>query len=841
MKDDKKNYIILTLFTFIMILIISRGNLFASNVDWLSQHAIFIDYFRSLFYESKSFFPDFALAIGSGQNIYNFSYYGLFNPLMYISYIFPKLDMIIFLQIIMIIVVIISVLLFYNFLKRNNISSKVSFITSCFFSLATPLIFHAKRHIMFISYMPFLLLGLIAMNKYFKDKKQSLLIISIFLMILTSYYYSIGGILVLIVYYFYLYMKKENITLKAFLIDGIKMIYPFLLGILLASFLLLPTFYVILNSVRQEGVVLSLSSFLIPHLDLNTFLYDGYGMGLGVISLISIGYLIISCEKDKKTLAVITLLISVCPLIIYFLNGGLYLRSKVLIPFLPLICLIIAHFLTLLLDNKVNKKIKYVFIGVFIFGLLCLIKTGFDYSFLGFIIEFFLLICFYFLSLKLNNYNYFILVSLICAFLVNIYVNFTDELVSYKKYNNIYSKESINLIDEVKDSDKSIYRMAQLRYTLPLINKVYGSNYYHTSIYSSTQNNDYKEFYHNYLASSVSNRNELMVTAHSNVLLNSFLGVKYLFTTDKVTPPIGYDLFLEKDNIKVYKNKLVFPLIYHDKNILDETKFLKIKYPDNVSALMENTIVTNSDNDNFSSPILKRDDILNADNLPFEIEENKGGYKFSVNNSEKFTLKIDGMENKILLLDFDILNDVSCDYNDRAITIGGITNKITCSDWLYKNDNYNFQYALSSNDTFEVIIDPGTYVISNINTYFYDYENIKERTSELIPFEFDKDKTKGDVLKGKIDVDSDGYLVTSIPYDEGFNIFVNGRKIEYEKVNTAFLGFKLEKGSYNITFDYSAPWSNLGKIISFGSFLLFMFTFVYEIYKGRKGKNYGRV
>lgn len=70
---------------------ITTNNLFGSTTDWLSQHTVFPSYFRDLFYETKRLVPNFALNIGAGQNIFYFSYYGLFNPYILLSYFFPIL------------------------------------------------------------------------------------------------------------------------------------------------------------------------------------------------------------------------------------------------------------------------------------------------------------------------------------------------------------------------------------------------------------------------------------------------------------------------------------------------------------------------------------------------------------------------------------------------------------------------------------------------------------------------------------------------------------------------------------------------------------------------------
>ena len=76
MKKIDKNYYIIILFSLILMgITIPVNHLFGSLVDWFPQHIMFPDYFRNLFYETGDFFPDFALALGAGQNIFHFSFY----------------------------------------------------------------------------------------------------------------------------------------------------------------------------------------------------------------------------------------------------------------------------------------------------------------------------------------------------------------------------------------------------------------------------------------------------------------------------------------------------------------------------------------------------------------------------------------------------------------------------------------------------------------------------------------------------------------------------------------------------------------------------------------------
>ena len=60
----------------------------------------------------------------------------------------------------------------------------------------------------------------------------------------------------------------------------------------------------------------------------------------------------------------------------------------------------------------------------------------------------------------------------------------------------------------------------------------------------------------------------------------------------------------------------------------------------------------------------------------------------------------------------------------------------------------------------------------------------------------------------------DGYMITSIPYEDSFTVKIDGKKRNYEKVNTAFLGLPLEKGNHEVEIVYHAPGAAIGKMVT---------------------------
>ena len=295
MKLSKKHrdYLIITIVILLFVFLTYRFNyMFGSDTDWVNQHTIIPDYFRQMFYKTGNLIPNMAFHYGAGQNIFNLSYYGLLSPITLLSYLLPFFSMVTYTKIITIVILIVSGILFYNFMERHGNTEKMCLLTSVIFVLGTPFIFHMHRHIMFVNYMPFLLMGFYGVDNYSNRGTKSLLIISVFLMIMTSYYYSVVGIIVLCIYYLheYLYYHKELI-IRDLIKEVIKFGLTMFVGVLLAGILLVPTAYTILAGRNEGGEVYKLYKLLIPDRKFYDAFNGTYSIGLSVIGYITLLYL----------------------------------------------------------------------------------------------------------------------------------------------------------------------------------------------------------------------------------------------------------------------------------------------------------------------------------------------------------------------------------------------------------------------------------------------------------------------------------------------------------------------------------------------------------------------
>ena len=73
------------------------------------------------------------------------------------------------------------------------------------------------------------------------------------------------------------------------------------------------------------------------------------------------------------------------------------------------------------------------------------------------------------------------------------------------------------------------------------------------------------------------------------------------------------------------------------------------------------------------------------------------------------------------------------------------------------------------------------------------------------------------LVKGNIDVKKSGTLYTSIPYDEGWTVKIDGKKVKTHAFKDALLSIELSEGQHKIEFSYEPKGRNLGIIVSISS------------------------
>ncbi|RHG06156.1 hypothetical protein DW641_11410 [Dorea longicatena] len=866
--DKVKRYIPYLLLTgltlFFCRMFVGRYGIFGAKVDWLSQHSVLPDYFRQQFYATGKLFPEFAANLGGGQNIYHFAYYGLYSPLILPSYLLPFVKMSDYIMAVSITGLIASVLLFYYWLKSRKTDAGTAFILSLMFLLAGPMIGQYSGQIMFVDYMPFLCLALIGVDRYFEQEKSGLFTISVFLMIMTSFYFSIGGMLALVLYGLHRYFEQREecrVTVSTFLIDGLCFVRPMLLAVLMGSFFLVPT-ALALTGGRSKGQNISLASFIIPQITVERFAYSIYGIGLTTLVITVLLTGLLYRKVYEKVLTYGCVIVLAIPVFAYLLNGGLYIRDKVFIPFLPLLCYLISIYL-----EKCRKRelsfiagiVPYIITTIFVY----IARNQFVSKGIGksiwkvLLAESILFLICYVLYCVMKRYHkeakeilMLALPSVIClAVTMNTFYQMNpDRYVSRKLYRDVVGEQNRQAVKEALKDDDGYYRTEQMGSddeNAADLNRIWDVDQNITSIYSSAYNPDYQTFRQKTFRLEEPFRNGMMQSVSKNPVFQRMMGVRYIVSDSDVP---GYTLVKKCGTTGIYQNKDAAPVMYATDRVMTEEEYKKLAFPYNQTVFLEYAVVgehTESSDQNIMTAYKP---------VSMKKADTQDGWRIHTKKMKKTTFSIQqlqqkitqqgqcGMEtaqgkkqkNRVLFLKLRV--DNAHPNKDVAVWINGIRNKLSAKDHVYYNENKIFIYAVplkDGEDNISVTFGKGKYRLRHVQAYL---GSLPERSELLYQSEIqvDKKQTEDNVIQGTIRVKKDGWFITSIPYDKHFKIYIDGKETEIQKVNTAFLGCKIESGNHEVKIIYHAPGTTTGKVLSLIGIAGFVLVLVRE---KRKQKN----
>ena len=57
-------------------------------------------------------------------------------------------------------------------------------------------------------------------------------------------------------------------------------------------------------------------------------------------------------------------------------------------------------------------------------------------------------------------------------------------------------------------------------------------------------------------------------------------------------------------------------------------------------------------------------------------------------------------------------------------------------------------------------------------------------------------------------------MMLTIPYDKGFVVKVDDKKVDYELLDSSFIGFEVSSGKHEIEIEYKAPLKSISVILS---------------------------
>ncbi len=421
-----------------------------------------------------------------------------------------------------------------------------------------------------------------------------------------------------------------------------------------------------------------------------------------------------------------------------------------------------------------------------------------------------------------------ILAALICVELycsaLTCTVQFGADVV-YSKYNgyNNFLAEHREIVNTVKEEDASFYRMEKTNIRTVNDNMALGIRGLSNS--TSTLNSDTVEFLRRMGYSSQSHWSKYL---GGNPVNDSLLGVKYIIDRKESTNSLLY--YTEKyssDKYSAYLNPYALSLAY---GVDSDTKNLNIAaYSSHLERLnaMVDTMTANA-----NSPVF----------LPIEIDDTStqsctaisttGHIKYTgtVKDNSSVTYKITAVEDGEIFFyapsDYTRECNLSVNGSSKGTFFANETNRIISLGIYEAGQELSVKLTLSKDDL---------YLKQSCDYFYYiDDEAYEAAFSELLsnPQYIIDDDCSDSHLTGKITTSNDNQMIqTTIPYDEGWVITLDGEIVEIYETLDALIAFDIPAaGEHTLEMKYSPSIYKLGLTISIIGIIAFIVLCIIDIF-----------
>lgn len=712
-----------------------------------------------------------------------------------------------------------------NFFNKNSIATTIFGLAYGFSSYFVAFYWN----IMWLDSLVILPLVVLGIKKLIDEDKINLYILSLFLGIISNYFISymicIFSCLFFIVYIIF----KDDITRKGL----IKKILLFTISSLIAggltAFMLIP-YVTSLSTISATGdsftfyktFNFNIIDFFANHISLvdsvvfssQDHFLPNVSSGIIVFSLFIAFFFNSDIKVKHKFMAAILILFLIISFIyvpLDFIWHGFHTPND--LPFrYSFIYVFSLNTIAFYSFTKIDKlRIRYsliIFIGLISF-VFYLSKTGFITQFaynVNILFLFISLIIFIIYKLNKNDIGKYILLFLIFIdIILNIRQNWK---IDHDKEIFMDNYVTVNeVINHIKENDNSLYRIEKdFNQTL---NDGAWYNYNGLSIFSSVA---YEQMAKTQKKLGIAGNNINSYYYRQNTpIYNSIMSLKYLVNIGKDNEAYNYIETINGFNI--YKNNYYLPIGF----AVDE----------NIKTWLNGSYNPFMNQQEFVKKATSIDKIF--EEISFSYDKDQDYYTFSDNVLTN--LKQDEQSMAFLNITTNIDGNVYICVNSYGL------------QYFFANDQF---YSVTTNEPY--IIDIGYFKAGDIiklniplnpNTYMieiYSYQMNQEKFLEFYNIldtnSLQITNFKDDYIEGVIDILENKTIFTSIPYDEGFKVYVDDKEVEIFNLN-AFLAFDVSKGTHNIKIVYNIEKLPLGIIISLISLGLFI---IINIIK-KKNKN----
>lgn len=365
------------------------------------------------------------------------------------------------------------------------------------------------------------------------------------------------------------------------------------------------------------------------------------------------------------------------------------------------------------------------------------------------------------------------------------------------------------LIDEIKKDDNGLYRIEKTDYLT--LNDGAWYDYYGVSTFTSMAYEDVAKF-QRMMGMAGNDINSYYYQGYQTPVYNTMFNVKYLLgdyvQNDFYVPinvkddhnAIGYNYsssiaYAVNNEVKDFELESYAPFLNQSNFVTLSTGVNDVFLPCKVKSVSNGSII----NESF-------------------LEKPNGEFNYHVTpGSKEFVITLDNVINKnvYLYVGGDKVQSFYANDNYYSVT----------SDEYYiidtgKIDDEELEVKINLEDDGDGILRFYAYTLNDkAFNKFYD-----EISDELL----DVTRYSDTVIEGNVNVNEDKLMFTTISYDDGWMVYVDGKEVKTKKIAKSYMGFDIEKGSHDIKLVYYPKGMREGLIISVVSLIIMMGYGVYD-------------
>ncbi|MBQ3110608.1 MAG: YfhO family protein [Clostridia bacterium] len=400
----------------------------------------------------------------------------------------------------------------------------------------------------------------------------------------------------------------------------------------------------------------------------------------------------------------------------------------------------------------------------------------------------------------------------------------TVRTTTYSTY--YYRGEEVERLLEDVDADESLLRVETSQEYILNDPALYG--YKGVSTFTSTANYPVTKLMEKLALCAPARANRYYYETTSP-LVNSFLGVEHIIFKNDMKNLNPYLESVaeewtadEKYKNVIYKNTEVLPLGFMTDKALVSSALLGENPFDVQNDLFRKA--TGLEGDLFTRVSLKS---IAGESTIKVTGAHEGKYTFTEDPDKKPVLHM----NYVAPDENSLYAYVECK-QIKKIIVSNTTYKVGKRAYIFPAGSYHegekFKFKFEFEDTFK---DKASV---KFHVYSMNEKLFEEGMERLRDESFEIEEYKSRKIKGRINALEDGYFYTSIPYEKGWRLFVDGKETEIKPFEGAMIGVELAKGEHSIVLRYTPFGFGAGVLISIAALIMLI---VAIIITGRRQKN----